>query len=221
MKVRYTIYDVQMDETLRPLALDYLKNWRGEWYYLANAQRAVARGENLANSVIKGILNCMLSDARVINMPEPTHKAYDASARSTALTGDRQIVKRTRVREPSWRVQVRWRMRLPYVTSANIGAKKIHVVERSSVGWWYRTRHPEWPDTRMLPSIDMRARLVCSAGFFPTAVMLTEEQALELIVGGEREVCGKCRALSEHKLPRTLTAYDSGKFLEEYALADE
>ena len=77
MDRRYTDYDVRANPNLRALAFDYLRQYNGQFQFL-NECKAVLESGRLSDQQVRGVLNSMLADPKVTNMPTPVHTAFDA-----------------------------------------------------------------------------------------------------------------------------------------------
>jgi len=64
MNRRYTDQDVREDERLVQIAMWYIKNYTGEFPYMVDLQRSLARGFNPNVSHVRGALNCLRNDPR-------------------------------------------------------------------------------------------------------------------------------------------------------------
>jgi hypothetical protein len=76
---RYTVEHVARDPNLIRLAEAYLRDYTGSFGYLLEAKRNVLHNFRLNASVTKGVLNCMLGDPNVVDMPAPGNYRFDAS----------------------------------------------------------------------------------------------------------------------------------------------
>ena len=71
-EIRYTDRDVREDESLRELALEYLRQYGGEFEPLTDAQEVMNSGEHLPTQMIRKVLNCMRHDRDwATRMPTP------------------------------------------------------------------------------------------------------------------------------------------------------
>lgn len=79
MNRKYTNSDVHNDERLFHLAMSYLETYKGSFHVVLGAKAAVESGAKLTVFNVRMILNCMLADTNVINMPTPVHAPFDAT----------------------------------------------------------------------------------------------------------------------------------------------
>lgn len=80
MTQRFEIVHVRGREDLRELVKEYLDQYSGSFDYLLWAKNMHDKGYPMGDSVVKGVLNCMVSDPRVTNMPRPVlPPGFDAS----------------------------------------------------------------------------------------------------------------------------------------------
>lgn len=79
MDSRYTDMHVRRDPSLTTLAYRYLQEYDGTFEFLTSARRLVIADMDLNTATIRGVLNCMLADGNVVNMPEPAYMPFDAN----------------------------------------------------------------------------------------------------------------------------------------------
>lgn len=56
----------------------YLVDYKGEFEFLISCKMRIASDIPLTIGMVRGVLNCMRVDARVVNLPEPVEEAFDA-----------------------------------------------------------------------------------------------------------------------------------------------
>lgn len=205
--MKYTSLDVRDDPQLRPLAYEYLKQYTGDFEFLRIAKMRWERGEYLHDGVIKGILNCMLADPRVAEMPSPTYRSFEPR-NYTSMVDDYDDDfepepvyprRRSRQRLASSIIPVKYTIKFPFITSGNEQAQKLHFVDDKYEANWYRA----------LDEIQVRARLLCGSYFPVSGVLLGLYDAVEIIAAGEREVCARCERFAGRTLMTILTDYES------------
>lgn len=211
--VKYTGADVRDDRRLRPLAYEFLNQYTGDFPFLRDAKRLHMNGEYLRDGVIKGVLNCMLADPRVENMPEPTYKSFNpVNIPYEDDFNPKQVYPRRRYRQrlASSIIPVKFRTKYPFLTSDNNKALNIHILHENHEANWYRATD----------EIQARPRVMCGSRFPVSATLLGLYEALDLIVGGERKVCGTCERQADQSLISLLTAYESSLIREEDPLPE-
>jgi hypothetical protein len=71
-RLKYTDRDVRENPGMIELAERFLEHYEGEFQFLVDAKRTFRRGYTLNIATIRGVLNCMRSDSRVVHLlPEP------------------------------------------------------------------------------------------------------------------------------------------------------
>lgn len=70
-EVKYTDRDVRESEELVERALEYVRNYTGEFQYLIDMKLRVAQEGDLTTPMIRGVLNCMRHDPRITDLPTP------------------------------------------------------------------------------------------------------------------------------------------------------
>lgn len=70
-EMKYTDRDVRENEELFERAIEYVQEYTGEFEYLIDMKMRVASGVDLTTPMIRGILNCMRHDPRVLDLPVP------------------------------------------------------------------------------------------------------------------------------------------------------
>lgn len=152
---KFTVAHVQRDPQLRQLAIDYLGQWAGEFDFLSNAKQAIESGEGLRPEVVKGILNCMLADANVRNMPEVPDLSFDAGGNpfaapsedtlpSLTLSPDRRRLEFEMRPKPKYgqgyhgEVPMKTKWNKPHIISMASNAKLVHEINphTSYLDWW-------------------------------------------------------------------------------------
>lgn len=198
MEVRYVVQDVSADPRLRPLALDYLSKYNGEFMFLRLMRNNMTDGATLSNAQIKGILNCMLSDPQVVNMPIPVHKVFDAAATLDPFN-EYPVIERPKTKYMQQKLhRFITELNTPFGTSLHTRTEKIHFV-RTPIDAWMTN----YDTIRFMASWGCTGRIPEER-----AALLTHEQAVELIMHGDRRYCPQCESVSE--LKPTITSTDSG-----------
>lgn len=70
--LRYSDRDVRDNPGVLSRVVEYLKAYTGEFDYLVDCKRRVENGDDLSVGMIRGVLNCMRNDPRVIGLPTPS-----------------------------------------------------------------------------------------------------------------------------------------------------
>ena len=70
-ETKYTDRDVRENEELIDAAIEYVEEYAGEFEYLIDMKMRLASGGDLTTPMIRGILNCMRHDPRVVGLPAP------------------------------------------------------------------------------------------------------------------------------------------------------
>lgn len=68
---RYNDRDVRDNPSLRQIAEDYLEQYTGEFEFLVDLKMRAALDYDLTDPMVRGVLNCMRNDPRVVDLPEP------------------------------------------------------------------------------------------------------------------------------------------------------
>jgi hypothetical protein len=69
--LRYSDRDVRDNPDLRARVVEYLQEYTGEFSFLIDCKRRVDNGHELTVGMVRGCLNCMRSDPRVVGLPTP------------------------------------------------------------------------------------------------------------------------------------------------------
>jgi hypothetical protein len=78
---RYNDRDVRDNrEVLEEVAVEYLEQYTGGFDFLVDMRMRVATGYGLTTAMVRGVLNCMRNDPRVVGMPEPGHDYHEPDA---------------------------------------------------------------------------------------------------------------------------------------------
>jgi hypothetical protein len=154
---RFTVQHVTREPSLVALAEAYLRDYSGDFSYLLEAKRNVLHNFRLHDSVIKGVLNCMLGDPTVVDMPQPGNYRFDASQHIGPRTSMDDYVDNDWPRPPAppplpkvIGLKTRWRMTHGVINSKQ--ARAIHMVDTE----WSGARYS--PDTG---AINWRLRWLC------------------------------------------------------------
>lgn len=135
MTRRWQDSDVRSRFDLWELATDYLTQYTGDFPFLIEARRALASGGPLRVPVIRGVLNCMSADSRVLDMPEPVDSSFDAAPRRRGIMFEEEEEPRPMVAPPrpmtpvpqSVFLKVRWKMSHGVINSKQ--AKALHLID--------------------------------------------------------------------------------------------
>lgn len=136
MDGRYTDSDVRADASLRTLAESYLRTYAGTFDFLLETKRLVDLNWPINTPTIRGVLNCMLADPTVVNMPVPAKQVFDAGEQR-----EQEAIKpppTTYGRKVPYRVPLKVKWNYRYGISNHVQAKAIHAldVKRSNVAWY-------------------------------------------------------------------------------------
>ena len=144
MDRKYTDADVRGDMELRVLAVKYLRQYHGNFEFLVSCKQALLDGQALKEGTIRGILNCMLADPNVINMPEPAKSMFDAgeAGRFIIVTGPApveyklEMKKTVETRYPYFPRRIKTSTKINYAYGLSLAAQAclIHVVDRDRSG---------------------------------------------------------------------------------------
>lgn len=85
MTRRWQDSDVRSRPELRSIVEDYLSQYSGDFPYLVEARRASMHNQ-LRVPVIRGVLNCMMGDSKVVDMPEPIDSTFSAQPRRRGIS---------------------------------------------------------------------------------------------------------------------------------------
>jgi len=69
--LKYTDRDVRENPEFFDYAVDYLRQYEGEFAFLVDCKMRVASGWDLSVGMVRGVLNCMRNDPRVTGIPDP------------------------------------------------------------------------------------------------------------------------------------------------------
>lgn len=97
---KYQDRDLRDHPALYDLAVEYLKQYTGDFHFLRDAKRTVLTGLPLPMGVARGVLNCMRGDSRV------TQQLY-AIALPSPPAKDAVVLEMTRSKR-TWRKKQRW-----------------------------------------------------------------------------------------------------------------
>jgi hypothetical protein len=207
MENRYTDEHVRDDESLVDLATKYVTQYAGEFSFLLGVKRAVLTGYTLNVPTVRGVLNCMLGDPNVQNMPTPASLIFDADEPAYKKLARRRDVT---VRSSSpYRVPLRTTWKAPYAVSIRPQGKLIHGVDtnRSRLVDW---RYNDDRDDRFMWEVDWfctRSKYISARGdsqyYTKNYRLLTTKQAYTLLEDGmlgdlpelgkrEWKACRKC-----------------------------
>lgn len=190
---KYTDEDVRADDSLRTLALAYVKTYQGEFPPLARLEYLVRTDQlvGLTVSQARMVLNCMLHDANVINLPTPTGKVFNA-AEHYSPTGRISREHRPRIQTvrplPSV-IPLRSSWKDPFLYSSWQTAKLIHVIRN-------KDKHSSWmPVNYMRDQHELQYRLwVECATHVPKdyATFASHARANELVIHAGKKLCKEC-----------------------------
>lgn len=75
--LRYTDRDVRDNPGVTARVVQYLREYTGEFEFLVDCKARVDNADDLSVGMIRGILNCMRNDPRVIGLPTPKGLSED------------------------------------------------------------------------------------------------------------------------------------------------
>ena len=199
MDRRYTDRDVKNDERLYQIALEYLGSYSGTFQVLIDMKRAYITGHRLNVVQIRTILNCMLADPFVVNMPVPEIRPFDASA--VMLTNYRGSFgadeEDAQPRRPLM-MMLRSRIKVDFSTSMNKTAYKIHQVDHRKTPVVYRPLAPERSEPRGWSKFHVDVHHECGTHLSDSTIQLLDlETANRLVAEGKRSWCHTCDRMSE------------------------
>lgn len=180
--------------TLAALAVRYVIAYTGDFEYLVNMKNRVAvmGSKSLNKYMIKGILNCMLVDPNVRNLPRPQAVIFDVEeeirevrvttrrrrVRASAFDlaeegfnrheidegwGDEEYVPRV---NPYRRITLKSRWKFDYGISDHVKSCRVHIIDHSYPAVHWRPGGPEPSDTTTdwtNPFIELRLKWLCKA----------------------------------------------------------
>jgi hypothetical protein len=176
---RYEDADVRAnEETFRALAYAYLDQYHGNFHVLTDFKRIHLRDETLNVRQVRTILNCMLIDPRVSNMPIPSDHHFDAGSykvrRYNLGHGDQPILTEVRPKYRADKVKMKSHVNYDYGIS---NAKQAHVIHRVdhqvTPAIWYPCSGKMLYSTQWICTTDERT--------FKNSILLTEPAALNLL----------------------------------------
>lgn len=197
----YSNKDVLNDERLRPIAYNFIKAYNGEWYVLREIKKRYTQEHTLSVSHVRVVLNSMLSDPTVHNMPVPQCKPFDAGDPTIEPSHARVPARRQVIAQPK-RLKTRFRRKYGY--SPRPQARYVHMVDPTShIKYFPAVLNPDhqfqvklsWlcRDTWQMPSrVERNVKLVTHV----TMKKMTQD--------GWR-LCPKCLARSSQAESRTTT----------------
>jgi hypothetical protein len=149
MTRRWQDSDVRSRPELWTMATDYLTQYTGDFPYLVEARRAIASGNQLRTSVVRGVLNCMMGDSKVINMPEPIDSRFDAQPRCVDFDdpfGVDQVEDLPKPLPPPKTVYLNVRWKMTHGVVNHKAARALHLIDpKTSVAkWWTDTGEIRW-----------------------------------------------------------------------------
>lgn len=151
--MRYTDRDVRENPSLVGMVTDYLERYQGEFQFLLDAKIRSAAGRPLGVAMVRGVLNCMRNDARLLfELPAPQFPVPIRSARLHIVHDEPEEP----YRPP--RVDVRVIVRADYWYTTNRMARWFHLIdhERSRGIWWRYPNEIRW-EIRALCGKELRA----------------------------------------------------------------
>lgn len=154
--LRYTDRDVRENPLLVPLVEQYLTQYEGEFAFLRDAKIRSAAGLPLGVGMVRGVLNCMRNDTRILfELPTPRFSIElpKTERRLRVVPDDPEKPYRP------FRVDCRIRVKFDYWYTTNRMAKWFHLIdhERSQASW---LRHPN--------EIRWEIRALCGKELSPT-----------------------------------------------------
>lgn len=140
---RYTDRDVREHSELIDAAMNWLREYQGDFEFLRDARVALLRANSLPIGVVRGVLNCMWGDARAFHLLPitPTHRVD----RPQTFPRPRSHL---RVVEPPFKFAVRGKVHGDVWYSTHVQAKWAHQIDhaRSEFVYW---RHPHQISVRL------------------------------------------------------------------------
>lgn len=183
---KYTYDEVSRDyELFERIAKAYLQQYSGSWAPIIDLQQGLKASPEtkLVPGVVKMVLNTMLHDCTVINMPRRPRSIFNASAPNLLGSGYRARkgydwdvdgpVRKVEVRKRPFELKGKWKK--PYAVALGKAAYVVHVLDKEVQPFMF---YPN-ADIKYIP----RIRWFCSSETRKewNVKFLTEEQAKALI----------------------------------------
>ncbi len=127
---KYTDADVRHDPNLKPLALAYISVYKGEFEPLVKLTEIVRTHgvHELTVSQARMVLNCMLHDANVINLPTPSRTPFDAAEHYPSAYA---VARKIRKQPLPSVIPMKSKWKDPFFFSTWPTAKLLHVVRNT------------------------------------------------------------------------------------------
>lgn len=220
--------DVRADPQLREIAERYLRHYRGVFDPIVAAQRSLEVG-GITDSHIRIVLNCMLQDPNVLNMPSPEDRTFDAGSelpigRSKSFRGMLDEIAAAVPLKPerkfSYPLKTKWKYW--YGISIHPHAELIHEVNPESTMMYYTSpgmRRKNVPN-RAREGAECELYWLCKSSMYqmPSPIehkirLLLVDEVTELLERGmtvtlpERRwrVCSRCEFLSNRNALQATT----------------
>lgn len=140
--LRYTDRDVRENPLLVPLVEQYLTQYEGEFAFLRDAKIRTAAGIGLNVAMVRGVLNCMRNDTRILfELPTPRFSVdLPKPARRLQVVPDEPETHRP------FKLDCKIRVKFDYWYTTNRMAKWFHLIdhERSRAIWWRNPNEIRW-----------------------------------------------------------------------------
>lgn len=179
---------------LAALAVRYVQQYAGDFHYLVDMRNRVARmGEkSLSRYMVKGVLNCMLHDPNVDNLPHPGSLVFDAEEEIEEV----RVTRRRRYRvydaredanadwelamdeagfeeeevgpSPYRRIEMRSRWKFDYGISDHAKACRVHIIDPTypAVRWYPGGTNPGDTTTDWTnPWVELRLKWLCKTAW--------------------------------------------------------
>ena len=154
---KYTDRDVREQPTLLGIAANYALHYEGEFQFMLDAQTMMRERGTLPVQVARGVLNCMLADPRVFDMPATKKREAPTPPQGSANVIDISTKQPAEKKEPlAHRVMTTPKIKAKFFTARN--AEVVHRLRSAQVEWRlpyghdrYADRAPRTPVLRLNP----------------------------------------------------------------------
>lgn len=214
--LHYKYTDEQVAEDLDlycSLATEYVQNFRGTFHLLIAYRERVLAGHGLTVLMVRATLNCMLHDAKVVNLPPPKYQVRDYDRTVTPITSARSFKDYVKPRHansypyddygmshgdyeepypappPPRYLDVPLKLKYEYGMSTWPSSYVFHLVDPESHGVYDREEH------KITPKIWWRCKSgAYTMGKVPLIFMDSLEVAIHILQsGGALKACRRCQ----------------------------
>lgn len=219
---RYTDQDVRADWTnLYWIASRYLNQYTGTFHPLRAAKNLLHQGTPLEVEQLRVVLNCMIHDTQVVNMPAPIGHTlvFDASRQDAKIlkfpeggelnTDDIEFKILPGKRPSRIECKARPNPARPYWYSVQTNSYLIHVIHHLTVVYhneqWYKGQSYYFGVPPFEKRFQIHTYMLCGQGNYGinrNKRAVGPEQIKELMEGG-RKWCRPCETEYESRYPTT------------------